>query len=83
MVSFLSIYTWRDRYKLKEHLVLYTQDEILYLRGNSFLQSDELVEQVVHRCCGCLISGGIQGQVGWGFKEQAGNTAQGSGAGTR
>ena len=24
---------------------------------------------VVQRSCGCLMSGGVQGQVGWGFGE--------------
>ena len=25
-----------------------------------------MVEQAAQRVCGCLISGGVQGQVGWG-----------------
>jgi len=36
-------------------------EEILSSKG------DEVLEQVALRRCGCLISGSIQGQVGWGF----------------
>ena len=29
---------------------------------------DEALAQAAPRSCGCSISGGVQGQVGWGFK---------------
>ena len=30
------------------------------------MESGEVLEYVAQRGCGCLVSGGIQGQVGWG-----------------
>jgi len=34
--------------------------------GNFHLESDEALAQVAQRSCGCPITGGTQGQVGWG-----------------
>ena len=45
-----------------------------------------MLEHVAQRGCGCLISEGIQGQVGWGPGQPdlvAGNPAYGRAVGTR
>ena len=39
------------------------QEEIFYCEGG------ETLEHVAQRGCGCLLPGGIQGQVGWGFEQ--------------
>ena len=37
-----------------------------WMSGGSSLQSGEVLAQAAQRGCGCLIPGGVQGQVGWG-----------------
>jgi len=38
----------------------------LDVRGKLFTESGEVLEQAAQRVCGCPLSGGAQGQVGWG-----------------
>ena len=38
----------------------------LDVSGKFFFQSGEVLQQAAQRSCECPISGGVQGQVGWG-----------------
>ena len=38
----------------------------LDVKGSSYSESSEVLEQAAQRDCGCPVPGGVQGQVGWG-----------------
>ena len=38
----------------------------LDVRGKFFTESGEVLEQAAQRGCGCPVSGGVQGRIGWG-----------------
>jgi len=51
-----------------------------------FSEDGEVLIQVIHRVCGCLISGGFHGKVEWDPGQidlESGNLAHGRGVGTK
>ena len=61
------IYYLRDKQECfqtkRGEIQIRDQEEILYSEGG------ETLEQVAQRGCGCPISGGVLGQVGWNFEQ--------------
>ena len=73
----INSYSISDKIVIKHFILLGQENELV---------TDEALEQVAQRGCGCPIPGSVQGQVGWGFEQPGlveGVPAHGRGVGTR